>query len=147
MRTIRKLIVHCSATQNLHSIGWDDFHRWHVKENGWDGIGYHFMILTDGAIIKGRPVEEAGAHARGHNADSIGICLVGGIDANGRSEANPTPGQLISLRRLVEEQSVLHPEAVLMGHGDIEGANKDCPCFSVTQWALTGAIVPVRGAA
>lgn len=86
MRTVKKIIVHCSAS------GFGDaalIDRWH-RERGWDGIGYHYVILNgcrdgikayraidDGVIEPGRPEEKQGAHCKGENGDSIGICLIG----------------------------------------------------------------------
>ena len=53
-----------------------DIHRWH-KERGWAGMGYHFLVRKDGTIERGRPENTVGAHASGHNSDSIGICFEG----------------------------------------------------------------------
>ncbi|MCX7777944.1 MAG: peptidoglycan recognition protein family protein, partial [Armatimonadetes bacterium] len=53
---------------------------YHVREQGWGDIGYHFLIAPDGAIWAGRPVGQSGAHTRGRNAHSIGVCLIGNFD-------------------------------------------------------------------
>jgi N-acetylmuramoyl-L-alanine amidase len=84
MREIKELIVHCSDTDCGTEQGIRDFH---INVRGWKDIGYHYVILNgkadsshpddDGAIIPGRPEEEIGAHCEGHNANSIGVCLVG----------------------------------------------------------------------
>jgi len=82
MRTINKIIVHCSATPEGRDVSPEEITRWHVEENGWSDVGYHFIITLDGVVHYGREVERAGAHVRGHNSDSIGICYVGGLDEN-----------------------------------------------------------------
>ncbi|MCT4606870.1 MAG: N-acetylmuramoyl-L-alanine amidase [Marinisporobacter sp.] len=59
--------AHSSATV-------DDIHRWHL-ENGWSGFGYHFLITKDGQVHRGRPGNTIGAHCKGYNKSSLGICL------------------------------------------------------------------------
>lgn len=79
MRKITEFIIHCSATREGQDVTAADIRRWHVKGNGWKDIGYHFVIHLDGTIELGRPIAEVGAHCAGHNAESIGICYVGGL--------------------------------------------------------------------
>src|SRR5687768_15109413 len=83
MRAINVLVVHCSATPAGKSFRAADIDRWH-RDQGWDSIGYHFVICLDGSIEPGRPVEDVGSHVKGHNANSIGVCLIGGVDATGQ---------------------------------------------------------------
>ncbi len=82
MREINEIIVHCSATPESMDIGVKEIRDWHVNDNKWDDIGYHFVIRRDGTIECGRSIDKAGAHCKGHNAHSIGMCLVGGEDAD-----------------------------------------------------------------
>ncbi|WP_337632460.1 N-acetylmuramoyl-L-alanine amidase, partial [Prevotella sp.] len=71
--------------------------RWH-RERGFDSIGYHYIIYLDGSIHFGRPVEQAGAHCKGHNANSIGVCYVGGLSKDGKtSKDTRTPLQKIAI--------------------------------------------------
>ena len=142
MREINRIIVHCSATPPDMDIGADEIRGWH-KERGWDDIGYHAVIRRDGTIEPGRPVEISGAHAQGHNADSIGVCLVGGVKREtvaGHStlvpEANFTAEQYARLLEYVDDlqferwKEELDPLDVV-GHRDLPGVAKDCPCFDV----------------
>ncbi|MFG6359724.1 MAG: N-acetylmuramoyl-L-alanine amidase, partial [Mailhella sp.] len=99
MREINKIIIHCSATKPTQDIGAAEIDMWHKKQ-GWDEIGYHFVIRRNGETEKGRDIEIAGAHCKGQNKNSIGICLAGGIDENGRAENNFTDKQFQSLRNL-----------------------------------------------
>ena len=128
MRRINKIIIHCSATPEGRFHNAKDIDRWH-KERGWTGIGYHYVVLIDGAIEKGRDEEEIGAHTVRHNHDSIGVCYIGGTDKNGNSKDTRTVNQKISLYRLVEGLKKKYPNATIHGHKEF--ANKDCPSFDV----------------
>ena len=104
----------------------------HVAENGWADIGYHFVIRRDGTTEPGRHLETSGAHTAGHNLDSIGICLVGGVNDAGKAENNFTPAQWQNLEHLVAALSAKYPQARVAGHRDF--ARKDCPCFDAAAW-------------
>lgn len=131
MRKINMIIVHCSATRSSQDIGAAEIDKWHRKQ-GWDGIGYHFVIRRNGKIEKGRPLEVTGAHCKGQNKNSIGICLVGGIDADGKPQNNFTDTQFQSLRKLVTDLKNNFPQATIHGHNEF--ANKACPCFDVKEF-------------
>ena len=73
----------------------EEIHGWHINQ-GWSGIGYHFVIRKDGTIERGRPEEAIGAHAYGFNSDSIGINVAGTFD----TEA-PEDAQIESLALLI----------------------------------------------
>ena len=88
MRAIEELVVHCSATPAGKPFRAADIDRWH-REQGWNGIGYHYVITLDGSIEPGRDLEEAGAHVAGHNRNSIGICYIGGMNAQNTAPADP----------------------------------------------------------
>lgn len=79
MRKINKLIVHCSATPEGRDVKTETIKDWHVNGNHWKDIGYHYVIELDGSIHKGRDENVIGAHCSGQNANSIGICYVGGV--------------------------------------------------------------------
>lgn len=76
-RTINKIIVHHSASAPSTTVA--DIDRWH-KDRGWRGIGYHFVVLEDGEVAKGRDINKQGAHTLNHNKDSIGICVTGNFE-------------------------------------------------------------------
>ena len=81
MRDIDKIIVHCSATREGQHIDVDTIRQWHTSEpRNWSDIGYHYVIYLDGSIVPGRPEERQGAHCKGNNKTSIGVCYVGGVD-------------------------------------------------------------------
>ena len=80
MRDIDKIIVHCSATQEGKEINAAEINLWHLKR-GWSGIGYHYVVLLDGTIEYGRSIYKQGAHVKGGNKGSIGICYIGGVES------------------------------------------------------------------
>lgn len=131
---IKYLVIHCSATPPSMDIGAKEIDKWH-KGLGWAGIGYHFVIRRNGEVETGRPLEKPGAHVSGHNANSIGICLVGGVDGKNRAENNYTPEQWLSLEKTIHALKARWPNAVIQGHRDFPNVKKDCPCFDAKQWA------------
>ena len=81
---VKEIIIHCSATrEGDDSVNAEVIDRWH-KERGWQGIGYHYVVLMDGTIETGRMVDQCGAHTRGHNCESIGVCYIGGVESDGK---------------------------------------------------------------
>ena len=109
----------------------ESIRRYH-KSLGWHDIGYHYVIYPDGSVHAGRPVEEVGAHCPGHNAQSIGIAYVGGLDADGHPADTRTEAQRLALLQLVKDLKEEHPITSIHGHN--EYANRACPCFDVQQW-------------
>jgi N-acetylmuramoyl-L-alanine amidase len=130
MRQIKEIIIHCSATPEGRNWTIKDIERDH-KSKGYKKVCYHYVICLDGTIEKGRAESEVGAHCKGHNAKSIGICYVGGLDKNRRPKDTRTEAQRASMKRLVEELQERYPEAGIHGHNEF--ANKACPCFDVTK--------------
>ena len=129
MRTIDKIIIHCSATPENRDIKTETIRSWHVKGNGWSDIGYHFVIELDGAVKNGRALHKMGAHTRGENAHSIGVCYVGGIDKNKNAKDTRTDAQKDSLNKLISALMLDHSEASVHGHNEFSA--KACPSFDV----------------
>jgi len=126
MRRIDEIIVHCTATPQGMAVSVSDIDRWH-RQRGFASIGYHFVVYLDGTVHEGRPINCAGAHCRGHNAHSIGICYVGGLDAQNLPSDTRTPAQKEALHQLVVALKTQYPHAKVYGHRQF--ANKACPCF------------------
>lgn len=133
MREISNIIIHCSATPPDMNIGADQIREWHVQGNGWDDIGYHWVIRRGGTIDAGRDEAVQGAHAYGYNSNSIGICLVGGVDHERLPDCNYTAEQWVALEGVVLDILERYPDAAVIGHRDV--SSKDCPCFDVGAWA------------
>lgn len=157
MRPINLIVVHCTASPNGRWTTTADIDAWH-KVRGFRrepparlqfnpelfSIGYHHVIYTNGAIATGRSHDEVGAHAAGHNANSLGIALVG----TDRFSA----GQWHNLRELVraltqprDRRPALYPTARIVGHRDLPNVHKSCPGFDVAAWLAGGmALLPAH---
>jgi len=135
------IVIHCSATEDGRDYSIQEITKWH-KARGFRTIGYHFLIQLNGDINRGRKIEETGAHAKGYNSNSIGICYVGGLK-NKKSFDTRTPNQIHSIRGLVTALKSLFNIDRTVGHRDLSADlntdgmitkdewMKDCPCFDV----------------
>ena len=141
MRTINLIVVHCSATQGNRMLSPEALDLMH-RRRGFNGTGYHYYIRKDGTVHLTRPVERIGAHVKGFNANSIGICYEGGLDCRGRPADTRTPEQRAALRLLVHQLLEKFPDCRVCGHRDLsEDLNgdgtispdewiKQCPSFN-----------------
>lgn len=141
MRKINKIFIHCSATKPDQNVGAETIRDWHVNGRGWRDIGYHFVIRRNGTVETGRDLdhdgdifEETGAHVRGHNAGSLGICLEGGF---GSREDDPflvhfNSSQRTALAAILVVLKGAFPAATIHGHNEF--AAKACPGFQVQPW-------------
>jgi len=140
MRKINYLVVHCSASKTGQKVTVAEIEKWH-KARGFKKIGYHYVIYEDGSIHIGRTLEESGAHVSGYNANSIGICYVGGLNISGKPADTRTDAQKETLLRLLKELKAKFPNATICGHRDFSEDKNDngtiepfewlkaCPCF------------------
>lgn len=169
---IHTIVIHCSATRNGKSLrtstqtaaqvidGWHKgrgFKRNPARLRQFNPhlahIGYHFIIDTDGTVETGRQEGEIGAHVKNHNAHSLGICLVGGLEPNGTPHGRFTAAQWQALHRLLRKLEASYPDARICGHRDLSpDLNGDgkitsnewlkaCPCFDVWTWLDSEEVV------
>ena len=135
------IIIHCAATKASMDIGYDEIRKWHVDQNGWDDVGYHFIIRRNGKLEKARPEGYSGAHAPSHNSRSIGICLVGGMANDGGPENNFTLEQFLTLKDLVNMVMDKYSDITeVLGHCDVQENKPNCPGFNVREWLHKEAI-------
>lgn len=129
------IVIHCSATGDNQDIGAAEIDKWH-RANGWSCIGYHYVIRRNGKIEEGRDRDVVGAHVANWNEVSVGICMVGGVDANDVTKAknNFTPEQFESLHELLLILRQYYPNATIQGHRDFPKVAKACPSFDVAEW-------------
>ena len=149
MRNIDSIIVHCSATKAGQDFTAADIDCWH-RERGFNGIGYHYVIRLDGKLEKGRDVSLAGAHCRGWNERSVGICYIGGLDENGRPADTRTNAQKRVLYQIIMDLQREYNILQVLGHRDtspdLNGDGviepyeyvKACPCFDVRAFLRNG---------
>lgn len=128
MRTIREIIVHCTATEEGRNFTVADIDRCH-RSRGFRCIGYHYVVYLDGTIVPGRPVRDVGAHCHNHNSISIGVCYVGGM-RGGKPADTRTPRQKAALLQLLTNLKIQFPDAEIHSHNDFVA--KACPCFDAT---------------
>ena len=131
MRPIDRIVIHHSAsprdTTTIEMIT-----KWHVQDRGYDAIAYHLVILGTGAVRSGRDLAVKGAHAKGYNAYSIGICVVGD---NTKPAQAWNAAQLLSLRAVIRALLAAFPGANVCGHRDV-GAT-ECPGTDVRALLLS----------
>ena len=129
MRKIDKIILHCSGTPELKDFDVEDIRDWHVNGNNWSDVGYHFIIKLDGTIQDGRPIKKIGAHVKGKNRSSIGICYIGGMNRDMTNwEDTRTKKQKESLLLLINDLKKRFPNTIVYGHKDFTN-KKLCPSF------------------
>jgi len=125
-RLVDSIIIHCADSKPSMDVGVVEIRKWHIAR-GWSDIGYHYVIRKDGTVEVGRPLEIVGAHCKGHNKHSVGICWVGGYDGlDDRTEA-----QKIALEVLILEMQDIFKDITVHGHN--EYSNKTCPNFNVNE--------------
>lgn len=142
MRKIELIIIHCSATRADSDFSAQDVDTAH-RYRGFSSWGYHYYVRKSGLIEGMRPEDVPGAHARGYNAASIGVCCEGGLDANDRPADTRTARQKEALHRLVARLLRDYPDARVVGHRNLSPdlnyngivdpweRVKECPCFEV----------------
>jgi hypothetical protein len=114
---VSKIILHCSDSDFWHHDDIKVIDDWHRKR-GWDGVGYQLFVKKTGEIQLGRPLNKVGAHTKGHNKNSIGVCMSGKNDF-------PQLTHTISLLLYLLKSFSLTPDD-LFGHYEID-SNKTCP--------------------
>ena len=115
IKNISLLVVHCSDTPDKNNLSAIDIHEMHLGF-GWDGIGYHQIICRDGKIENGRPTYWIGAHTRGKNQESLGVCLIG--------SSNFTQKQFLSLEKVLIKWKKMYPLAIIKGHNNAMDTKK-----------------------
>ncbi|MDY4250316.1 N-acetylmuramoyl-L-alanine amidase [Bacteroides pyogenes] len=140
MRIINLIVVHCSATREDCALSPEALDAMH-RRRGFAGTGYHYYIRRDGTLHLTRSLERIGAHAKGFNANSVGICYEGGLDCRGRPADTRTAAQRTALRRLIGQLQEAFPGCRVCGHRDLspdrngngviepDEWTKRCPCF------------------
>ena len=131
MRAVNKIIVHCSDTKTSQNFDISDIDLWH-KKRGWSKVGYHYYIKLDGTLQRGRDLEEIGAHCRGQNNDSIGICFEGGLNSDGSKWDSPLNEQLLTYDILKAYLEAIYNGLSVFGHYEFSDV-KTCPNFLVDE--------------
>jgi len=129
MRKIDTIFVHCSASKPSMEVDIEVIRDWHLAR-GFNDVGYHYVITRTGEVQRGREDDVVGAHAKGYNDTSIGICIVGGLNEVGKPDSNFTFAQYRALKYLIADLQLAYGMGLeIKGHRDV--ANKSCPCFDI----------------
>ncbi len=151
-RSTDYIVVHCSATRPDMDIGAPEIDSWH-RARGFNMIGYHLVIRRNGAIEAGRRLNARGAHVRGYNDRSIGVCVVGGLAQNSEPAATFTEAQGKALMLVIAMLKCIWPGATVVGHRDLspdlDGDGvveqhewlKACPSFDAALFVETGQFI------
>jgi N-acetyl-anhydromuramyl-L-alanine amidase AmpD len=128
MRKVNWIVIHQSASRLKQHDNIETIRKWHL-ERGFKDIGYHYYINMDGKVFKGRSEDKEGAHVKGHNKGSLGICLGG--------EGEKTPAQLNALEVLLIDLCSRHEleKKDILAHADL--AATECPGFDLHGWLAT----------
>lgn len=115
---ITDITVHHSASTTGSPEG---YAKHHVNNNGWPGIGYHFVIQPDGYIYQTNELDTASYHNGFNNSQAIGIVMTGNFNID-----EPTSKQLRSLRKLIRNLKIHIPSIKnVVGHGQV--ISTSCP--------------------
>ncbi len=137
---IQYIVLHCSATRSNMGYSAEQLDHDH-RQRGFRSAGYHYYVRQNGMTIPLRPLWQSGAHCKGYNHCSIGVCYEGGLAPDASPKDTRTVEQIVALRRLLRRLKRLYPKAEIVGHRDLSpDLNGDgiiqkyewikaCPCF------------------
>ncbi len=132
-RTVTQLVMHCTAGPQNQSV--QTILNYWRESNGWGSVpGYHYLISADGKVHKLAPESQATYGVKGHNAHSIHVSYIGGVDRKGFAVDNRTPAQIAAQIRLIHDLKARYPKARIVGHRDFAGVTKKCPSYDVATW-------------
>jgi N-acetylmuramoyl-L-alanine amidase len=142
--TRKTAVLHVSATKMSQDFGFERCKAYHLSK-GWSDIGYHFYIEKDGTVFFGRPLERNGAHVRGFNSDTLGICCEGGLNEKGIPEDTMNELQKLSVEGLLLALKKGNSKMEVKGHRDYSPDlnnngviepfefSKACPCYDAKE--------------
>ncbi len=133
MRRIDLIVIHCSATRCNRPYPVETLIADHAKRFGY--TGYHYYITRDGRLYQTRHENLVGAHAKGYNKHSLGVCYEGGLDEKGDYADTRTLAQKRTLLMLLCTLKLDYPNALILGHRDLPNVRKACPCFDAKEYS------------
>ena len=132
MRTIKYIVVHCTATPPETTI--DSIKNYWKQYLGWKSPGYHYIIKRNGDIVNIFPEDKVSNGVKGYNHNSVHISYIGGVDKNNQPIDNRTDAQIHAMFSKLVSLSEKYPTATILGHRDFPGVTKMCPSFDVKEW-------------
>ena len=147
MGNLKRLVIHCTATRQGREVSGAEIRRWHTSPvskggRGWRQVGYADVIHLNGGVENLVPYDEDQTvdpwevtnGAAGYNSTSRHVVYVGGLDSTGKPCCTLTADQKKALEKYVRAFHRQHPQAEIVGHRDLPGVAKECPCFDVKRW-------------
>lgn len=143
MRTIKYIVLHCTATPQTTTI--ESIKRFWKEKLGWKNVGYHYIIKPDGGIVQLADLNTITNGVKGHNRYSVHISYIGGKEKN-KEKDNRTLDQKAAQVKLLRELKAKFPKAEILGHRDLSPDLNDdgiisphewtkwCPSFDVKKW-------------
>lgn len=143
-KAITAITIHCTATPRGRDVKAATISKWDTAKFGQ--VSYHYVIELDGNVVQTLRHDQRGAHVGLNNTGNLGICYVGGVEADAKTPADTRTGpQRESMALLLQALRVQFPRARILGHRDWSpDANgngridrfewiKACPCFDVAE--------------
>lgn len=139
-KAINAITVHCAATPRGRDVKAATISKWDQDKFGQ--TSYHYVIELDGSIVQTLRHDQRGAHTGGHNTGNLGVCYVGGVEANkAMTPADTrTPEQRSAMESLLKQLRGLYPRVIIRGHRDWPKVAKACPSFDVASWCAARGI-------
>ena len=152
-RKIDTIVLHHSASPPDTTL--EEIRRWHTVDRGWRDVGYHLLLrlCPDGSteLLTGRPHDdddeidpwEMGAHVRGHNHHSFGVCSIGNW-----SKQEMPPGMREGVVLLLADLCMrweLDPLEAVRGHREMSGASTECPGLLVDMDSIRAEVAEKVG--
>lgn len=128
MRTIKYLVVHCTATPQTTNV--ESIQRHWRERLGWKASGYHKIVKANGEVITLATDEQVCNGVAGFNSVSLHVSYIGGVDSRGNALDNRTQGQKDALSQVLHAWRQKYPSAIIQGHRDFPKVNKACPSFN-----------------
>src|SRR3954468_4696176 len=132
-REVKYIVIHCTATQPDTKI--ESIKKYWKEVKGWKDVpGYHYIIKTNGEVVKLLDENKNSYGVYAHNSECISLSYIGGIDKEGKPKDTRTRAQENAMFDKIVELTERYPEAKVIGHRDFPGVRKACPSFDVKSW-------------
>ena len=130
LKYVKYLVVHCVANRCNKPFGVETLIK--CGKDKYGQCSYHYYVRRDGTVYPLLPESVQGVHAKGYNHCSLGIVYEGGLDEKGKAADTRTERQKHALYELLKSLKRDYPSAMILGHRELPGVAKDCPCFSAS---------------
>ena len=131
LKSVKYIIVHCVANRCDKPFSVEKLIACGKAKYGQ--CSYHYYVRYDGPVVPLLPESVQGIHAKGYNHCSLGIVYEGGLDENGKAADTRTEAQKHALYELLKALARDYPEARILGHCELPGVHKLCPCYTASK--------------